>query len=49
MGIKNWSKDIILVELPPEPEIAEELKAVAEIVRDKGDCNVVLDFCQVDI
>jgi len=49
MGIQNWSGDIVLVDLPPEPEIGEELKAVAEIVRDKGDCDVVLDFCQVDI
>ena len=49
MGIQNWSEDIILVDLPAEPQIGEELKAVTEIVRDRGDCDVVLDFSSVDI
>jgi len=49
MGIQNWSEDIILVDLPAEPQIADELKSVTEIVRDRGDCNIVLDFSSVDI
>ena len=49
MGIQNWSEDIILVDLPQEPQIGDELKAVTEIVRDRGDCNVVLDFSAIDI
>ena len=49
MGIQNWSDDIVLVDLPAEPNIADELKTVTEIVRDRGDCDVVMDFSAVDI
>jgi len=49
MGIQNWSEDIILVDLPAEPQIADELKSVIEIVRNRADCNVVIDFSSVDI
>ena len=49
MGIQNWSENIILVDLPQEPQIADELKTVIEIVRDRGDCDVVMDFSSVDI
>jgi len=49
MGIQNWSEDIVLVDLPQEPEMGDELKAVTEIVRDRGDCDAVIDFSSVDI
>jgi anti-anti-sigma factor len=49
MGIQNWSDDIILVDLPTEPELGDELKTVTEMVRDRGDCEVVVDFSKVDI
>jgi anti-anti-sigma factor len=49
MGIQNWSDDIILVDLPGEPQMGDELKAVTEIARDRGDCDVVMDFSNVDI
>ncbi len=49
MGIQNWSEDIILVDLPQEPEIGDELNTVTEMVRDRGDCDVVIDFSKVDI
>jgi anti-anti-sigma factor len=49
MGIQNWSEEIILVDLPAEPEMGEELKTVTEMVRDRGDCEVVVDFSKVDI
>ena len=49
MGIQNWSEDIILVDLPQEPNMGEELRTVTEIVRDRGDCDVVIDFSSVDI
>ncbi|RKY24988.1 MAG: hypothetical protein DRP62_02425 [Planctomycetota bacterium] len=49
MGIQNWSEDIILVDLPSEPQMADELSAVTEIVCDRGDCDVVMDFSSVDI
>lgn len=49
MGIQNWSDEIILVDLPQEPQMGDELKTVTEIARDRGDCDVVVDFSSVDI
>jgi anti-anti-sigma factor len=49
MGIQNWSDNIVVVDLPPEPEIADELRTVTEMVRDRADADVVIDFSEVDI
>ena len=49
MGFQNWSDDIILVDLPREPRMRSEIKTLTEIVRDRGDCDVVVDFSIVDI
>ena len=49
MGIQEWSENIILVDLPGEPQVCDELKTVTEMVRDRADCDVVVDFTDVDI
>ena len=49
MGIQNWSENIILVDLPAEPQLSDELKTATGMVRDRGDCDVVVDFSDVDI
>jgi anti-anti-sigma factor len=49
MAIQNWSDDVVLVELPSEPYISDDLGTVTELVRDRGDCDVVIDFSSVDI
>ncbi len=49
MGIQNWSEDIILVDLPQEPEMRDELTTLITTVRARGDCDVVIDFSTVDI
>jgi anti-anti-sigma factor len=49
MAIQDWSENIILVDLPPEPQMSDELEAVTAIVRDRADCEVVVDFSSVDI
>lgn len=49
MGIQNWSEDVVLVDLPSEPDLGEEIRTVTEQVRDRGDCDVVMDFSKVDI
>lgn len=49
MAIQDFSKDIVHVTLPEEPHIREELGTVMEMVRSRGDCNVVVDFSYVDI
>lgn len=49
MGMKNWSEDVIIVDLAREPRMGEELKTVTDIVCDRSDCDVILDFSKVDI
>jgi anti-anti-sigma factor len=49
MGIKDWSKDTILIDLLQEPEMKDELKAALEMVHNRNDCDVVIDFSGVDI
>jgi len=49
MAIRNWSDTIVLVDLKPEPDMGDELKAITETVRYRGDCDVVIDFSVVDI
>ena len=49
MGIDHSSNGILIVDLPPEPEMGPELKIVAEVVRDRADCDVVVDFSSADI
>ena len=49
MGIQNWSEDTIFVDLHREPKMRDELKTVIDIVHDRGDCNVIIDFSAVDI
>jgi anti-anti-sigma factor len=49
MGIQDWSEDVILVNLSKEPSLSEDLKAVIEIVGKRMDCDVVVDFTDVDI
>jgi anti-anti-sigma factor len=50
MGIKNLSKDALLVELPSKsPKIAAQLKAINETVSKNGACDVIIDFNRVEI
>jgi anti-anti-sigma factor len=49
MGIQDWSENTILVDLSGEPEMGNELGTVTEMVHDRVDCDVVIDFSDVDI
>lgn len=49
MAIQNYSDNIILVELPPEPNIRAELDKVMEMVHQRADCDVLIDFSRVDM
>lgn len=49
MAIQNWSEDIILVDLPAEPHIVDELGEVIQMTLERGDCDVLVDFSDVDI
>jgi len=49
MSIQNWSKGVILADLPGEPELARKLEKVSERLLDRRDCDVLLDFSNVSI
>ena len=49
MGIQNWSESMILVDLVAEPQMSEELETVIEIVCDRGDCDIVVDFAAAEL
>ena len=49
MSAQKWSEQVILVELPAEPGVVEELQETERLVREKGDCDVVVDFSEVTI
>jgi anti-anti-sigma factor len=49
MTIHNLSQNVVLVELHREPIMQDDLKASADIIRQRGDCDLILDFSDVDI
>lgn len=44
MAIQQWSDEIIIVDLPKEPEMTDELISVEDFLADKENFNVVIDF-----
>ena len=49
MAIQNWSENVLLVNLAPEPDLGEELQAVCETVEEKKNLDVVVDLADVQI
>ncbi len=49
MGIDHSSQGILTVDLLPEPDMGTELENAANVVCDRGDCDVGVDFSSVDI
>ena len=50
MAIQQLSDDVLLVELhSPESKIAEELKAVNEMISEKCTSDVIIDFFKVEL
>jgi len=49
MSIHCWSQDVILADLPRELEKHNELQTVTGMVRDRGDCDVLIDSSHVDV
>jgi len=50
MAIQKFSENVLLVDLPfKEPQIGEELKSINEIVGNRDDCDVIVDFFRVEI
>jgi len=50
MGIQNFSENVVLVDLPfKEPEIAEDLKHINEIISNRNDRDVIIDFFRAEL
>jgi anti-anti-sigma factor len=49
MGIQEWSENILLVDLPQEPEMNEELKLLISQLDAEKKYHVAIDFSEVDI
>lgn len=49
MPIHNISENIIFVVLPAEPQLGDELKSVNEMLSNKCDSDVILDFSRVEV
>jgi anti-anti-sigma factor len=49
MAIQHWSDNIIVVDLPLEPEMADELETLVDMLSDLDHCSVVIDFSNVSI
>ncbi len=49
MGIDYWLCDILLVTLPRELRGHDELHTVLEIVHERRDCSVIVDFSAVGV
>jgi anti-anti-sigma factor len=47
MAIKDWSENIILVDLQDDPQFSDDLNALADLVQKRNGCDVVLDFSGV--
>jgi anti-anti-sigma factor len=49
MSIQIWSENVILANLTAGREHSDELQTALAMVRGKSDCNVVVDFCNIDV
>jgi anti-anti-sigma factor len=49
MGIQDWSDNCLLVTIAPEPDMSDELKTVTEIIQQRDNCSVVIDFSDVEL
>ena len=47
MGIQNLSEDVLLVSLPEQPQTGDELETISEMLGNKVNHDVVVDFCRV--
>lgn len=49
MGIQNLSTNVLLITLPEQPQLEDELEKVNKGLSDEFNCNVVVDFYKVQI
>lgn len=49
MGIQTWYDNTVIVDLPSEPNIREQLDRIIRVVSEGGDGDIVLNFSAVGI
>ena len=49
MSNQDPPEDVVVMELPEEPEMTKELQNLVSVVRDGRDCDIVVDFEDVGI
>jgi anti-anti-sigma regulatory factor len=49
MGIQNFSKDVVVIDLPEHPQYGSELEIVNSMLSETVDRDVVIDFAKVQI
>jgi len=49
MTIENLSEDILLVVLPPEPELAKQLQELNGMISQRCNHNLIVDFSKVEV
>jgi anti-anti-sigma factor len=49
MGIQDWSENVILMAIAPEPDMSDELRTVTEIILQRKNCSVVIDFSDAEL
>lgn len=49
MPIEKLSENVILIVLPKEPHLSDELKDINEMISKRCDCDVIVDFSIVQI
>lgn len=49
MGIENFSKDVVVVTLPEQPQHGSELEVVSTMFAETVDRDVVIDFSKVEM
>ena len=49
MGIQNFSEDILLINLPEQPQHGQEIDIVNKLLSNSVDFDVLADFSKVEI
>ncbi len=49
MSIQNWSEDIIVVDLPREPYVGDEITATIDSLNYDACSDVILDFSSIGV
>jgi anti-anti-sigma factor len=49
MGIRVFSEDILMIDLPPQPQQSDEFETLNTMLGETIDCDVVMDFSNVEM